>query len=94
MPLSSTGVFVESGPVYSGFSSTGGSIEFTPPLKLGNSSTTGGRIKLPLSSTGVFVESGLLYSGTFNTGGFSGLLSEIILSVTVSVIFPFSGSTS
>ena len=34
-PLSSTGVLVDSGLVYSGFSFTGGSIEFTPPLYSG-----------------------------------------------------------
>ena len=56
------------GSVYSGFSSIGGSIGFTPPLNSGNSSTTGGRIKLPSSSIGVFVDSGPVYSGTSNMG--------------------------
>ena len=128
LPFSSTGVFVDNGPVYSGFSlinisdgfsflstgllisgfsSTGGSIEFTPPL---NSVlfSTGGRINSPLSSVGVLVEIGFVYSGlslVFFSGtlgksapsglGIKGVLVEINLSVTLEIVIsPVSGFTS
>ena len=84
--------------MYSDFSSTGGSVEFTPPLNSGNSSTTGGNTNSPLSSTGVFVERGPVYSGfsfVFNSGSFvplafgiKGVSVEIILSTISSVISP------
>ena len=66
--FSLTGVFVDNGLVYSGFSSIRDSIEFTPPLNSGFS-TIGGRIEFPFSSIGVFVNNVPVYSRFSSTGG-------------------------
>jgi len=67
-PLLSDGVLVETGSLYSGLFSTGGSVEFTPSLNSGFS-TIGGRIGFSFSLIGVFVDNVHLYSGFSTTGG-------------------------